>query len=88
MAKLNQKERLAFIQIIEGDLTAINSRIHEQLNLYWERSRTEILHDCGFDELIDEKNKLKEKEKEIRQRIHEIEDIIEDKPMTVNEILE
>jgi len=88
MTKLNQKERLAFIQIIEGDLSAINSRIHEQLNLYWEKSRAEILHDCGFDGLIEEKKQLKKKEEQIRQRIHEIEDIIEDKPMTVNQILE
>lgn len=88
MSKLNQKERLAFIGIIEGDLTAINSKIHEQLNLYWEKSRIEILHDCGFDGLIEKKKQLDAEEKKIRQRIHEIEDIIEDKPMTVNQILE
>lgn len=88
MTKLNQKERLAFIQIIDNDLTAINSRIHEQLNQYWEQARTEILHDCGFDELIKEKKQLNEEGKKIRQRIHEIEEIIEDKTMTVNQVLE
>ena len=88
MTKLNQKERLAFIQIIDNDLSSITSRIHEQLNDYWEKARATILHDLGFDVLIKEKEDLDEKEKKIRQRIHEIEDVIEKKPMTVNQILE
>ena len=88
MTKLNQKERLAFIQIIDNDLTAITSKIHEQINDYWEQARQKILHDLGYDILIKEKNELEQEQKRIRQRIHEIENTIEKKPMTVNQILE
>jgi len=88
MTKLNQKERMAFMDIIRTDITAINLKIHEQLKDIWEQARNEILHDCGQDVLIQRKKEIDSEIEKLREEKHRLEKELKKEPLTVSQALE
>lgn len=88
MAKLTEHERAGFEDILSSDLKAINTRFISQIKEFWSISRDKILERRGWDKLIRERNELECKKKEIIQRIHEIETIMNDEKLRVEQIIE
>ncbi len=88
MAKLTEKERKGFEDILEMDLTAINNKFFTQIKDFWGLARVEILKKRGWDKLIEEKEELERKKKEIINRIHEIENLLNDEPLRTEQVVE
>ena len=88
MTKLTEHERDGFEKILEKDLAAINDRFMNQIKDFWGIARTEILKRKGWDKLIAEKEDLEIKQKEIRERIHEIENTLSKEPLRVEQVVE
>ena len=88
MPKLTEREREGFENILKQDLKAINQRFISQIKDFWGIARTNVLKRKGWDTLILEKEQLDRKQKEIRQRIHEIETILNSENLRVEQAVE
>jgi len=88
MPKLTEREREGFEKILESDLKAINSRFISQIKDFWGIARTKVLELKGWDKLICEKENLEKQREEIKERIHEIETIINSDVLRVEQIVE
>lgn len=88
MAKLTEKERAGFERILEMDLQAINEKFRQQIKDFWNVGRQEILKRRGWDTLIKEKEDLNKQLVEIKNRIHEIENIMNKEPLRVEQVVE
>jgi hypothetical protein len=88
MPKLTEREREGFEKILEKDLGAINDRFISQIKDFWGISRTKVLARRGWDKLIEEKNNLERQNLAIKNRIHEIENIMNTEPLLVEQMVE
>jgi hypothetical protein len=88
MPKLTEREREGFEKILATDLKAINTRFMSQIKDFWGIARIKVLETKGWDKLIAEKESLKEQENAIKQRIHEIENIMNKEDLRVEQIVE
>jgi hypothetical protein len=88
MPKLTEREREGFEKILSQDLKAINQRFISQIKDFWGIARTNVLKQKGWDTLILEKEQLERKQKEIKQRIHEIEEILNSEKLRVEQVVE
>jgi len=88
MPKLTEREREGFENILKQDLKAINQRFISQIKDFWGIARENVLKRKGWDTLILEKEQLDRKQKEIRQRIHEIETILNSENLRVEQAVE
>jgi hypothetical protein len=88
MTKLTEHERDGFEKILAKDLAAINDRFMNQIKDFWGIARKEILKRRGWDKLMAEKDDLEHKQKEIKNRIHEIESILSKEPLRVEQVVE
>jgi hypothetical protein len=86
--KLTEREREGFEKILAKDLAAINHRFMSQIKDFWGIARTKILERRGWDKLIKEKDDLKEQQNTIKNRIHEIENIMNAEPLLVEQVVE
>jgi hypothetical protein len=88
MPKLTEREREGFEKILAKDLGAINNRFMTQIKDFWGIARTKILQRRGWDKLIQEKDDLELQQKIIKNRIHEIEEIMNKEPLLVEQVVE
>lgn len=88
MPKLTERERAGFEDILKEDLKAIDKRFVSQIKDFWGIARENVLKQKGWDVLVIEKEQLERKQKEIRQRIHEIESILNSEPLQVEQSIE
>lgn len=88
MPKLTEHEREGFEKILASDLNAINKKFMSQIKDFWGIARTKVLETKGWNKLIAEKENLDKQKKEIAQRIHEIENIMNDENLRVEQIVE
>jgi hypothetical protein len=88
MPKLTEREREGFEHILEQDLKAINTRFISQIKDFWGIARNNVLKRKGWDTLILEKDQLERKQKEIKQRVHEIEEILNSEKLRVEQVIE
>lgn len=88
MPKLTEREREGFEKILKQDLKAINQRFISQIKDFWGIARENVLKRKGWDTLILEKEQLDRKQKEIKQRIHEIEEILNSEKLRVEQVIE
>lgn len=88
MPKLTEREREGFEKILKQDLKAINQRFISQIKDFWGIARENVLKRKGWDTLILEKEQLDRKQKEIKQRIHEIEEILNSEKLRVEQVVE
>lgn len=88
MTKMNQKEREIFFNIIEQDLSAINSRVVEQIEQLWIIARNELIEERGLETIREEKEVIKEKINELRQKLSDLEDQLTPEPLTVHQAIE
>ena len=88
MPKLTEREREGFEKILAKDLNAINSRFISQIKDFWGIARDKVLEQKGWDSLILEKEQLERKQKEIKERVHEIEEILNSDKLRVEQVVE
>lgn len=88
MAKLTEKERVAFERILGQDLNAINAKFMNQIKDFWNIARQEVKKTRGWDKLEQEKEDLDKKRKEINTRLHEIEGEIQSEDLRPEQIIE
>lgn len=88
MAKLTEKEREGFERILVDDLKAINAKFMNQIKDFWGIARVEVLKTKGWDKLIREKETLQKQKLEIQNRIHDIENILNDEHLTAEQAIE
>jgi hypothetical protein len=88
MPKLTEREREGFEKILAKDLNAINSRFISQIKDFWGIARNKVLEQKGWDSLILEKEQLERKQKEIKERVHEIEEILNSDKLRVEQVVE
>lgn len=88
MTKLTEHEREGFEKILAKDLEAINTRFMNQVKDFWGISRQKIMECRGWDKLAREKEDLKDRQLAIKNRIHEIENIMNDEPLLVEQVIE
>lgn len=88
MPKLTEREREGFEKILTQDLKAINKRFISQIKDFWGIARDNVLKQKGWDTLILEKEQLEQKQKEMKQRIHEIEEILNSEKLRVEQVIE
>ena len=88
MSKLTEKEREGFEKILIKDLSAINARFMNQIKDFWNIARMKVLESKGWDALINEKEDLKKQQIEIKNRINEIENILNSEPLRVEQVVE
>lgn len=88
MPKLTEREREGFEKILSQDLKAINKRFISQIKDFWGIARDKVLKEKGWDVLISEKEQLEQKQKEIKQRMHEIENILNSEKLRVEQVIE
>ena len=88
MPKLTEREREGFEKILSEDLKAINQRFISQIKDFWGIARDKVLEQKGWDTLILEKEQLERKQKEIKQRVHEIEEILNSEKLRVEQVVE
>ncbi len=88
MPKLTEREREGFEKILSSDLTAINNRFMTQIKDFWGIARTKVLERRGWDKLIKEKDDLELQQKLIKNRIHEIEELLNKEPLLVEQTVE
>ena len=88
MTKLTEREREGFERILGKDLAAINNSFMSQIKDFWGTSRQKIMERRGWDKLVCEKEELETQQKIIRNRIHEIESIMNSEPLLVEQVVE
>jgi len=88
MPKLTEREREGFEKILSKDLAAINDRFMSQIKDFWGIARIKILERRGWDKLIKEKDDLERQQKLIKNRVHEIENIMNKDPLLVEQVVE
>lgn len=88
MPKLTERERAGFEDILKKDLAAINDRLMSQIKDFWGIARVEVLKSKGWDKLLNEKQQLENQRKEIGQRIHEIELVINSENLRAEQEIE
>jgi hypothetical protein len=88
MPKLTEREREGFEKILSKDLAAINDRFMNQIKDFWGIARAEILRRKGWDKLIKEKEELDLQQKQIKNRIHEIESTLSKDPLLIEQVVE
>lgn len=88
MPKLTERERVGFEEILKEDLKAINKRFISQIKDFWGIARGNVLKQKGWDILVIEKEQLEQKQKEIKQRLHEIENILNSEELRVEQVIE
>lgn len=88
MPKLTEREREGFEKILSKDLGAINKRFMNQIKDFWGIARTKVLESKGWDKLIIEQADLKRKQLEIKDRIHEIEEILNSDKLHAEQVVE
>lgn len=88
MPKLTEREREGFERILETDLKAINARFISQIKDFWGIARIKVLETKGWDKLIQEKELLGKKKKEIIEREHQIENILNSEHLRAEQIIE
>lgn len=88
MPKLTEREREGFEKILATDLKAINTRFMNQIKDFWGIARIKVLESKGWDKLIQEKEQLETQQKEIKQRIHEIEGVINSENLRAEQSVE
>ena len=88
MTKLTEREREGFEKILISDLKAINSRFMSQIKDFWGIARIKVLETKGWDKLIEEKRLLDIQKKQIIERIHVIETIINSEHLRSEQIIE
>ena len=88
MPKLTEREREGFEKILSKDLAAINDRFMSQIKDFWGIARIKILERRGWDKLIKEKDDLEQQQKLIKNRVHEIENIMNKDPLLVEQVVE
>ena len=88
MPKLTEREREGFEKILISDLKAINSRFMSQIKDFWGVARIKVLETKGWDKLIKEKNALDIQKKEIIERIHAIEHILNSEHLRAEQVVE
>ena len=88
MAKLTEKEREGFERILCEDLKAINAKFMNQIKDFWGVARVEVLKTKGWDKLIREKADLETQKKDIINRIHEIEEVLNSAHLTAEQAVE
>ena len=88
MAKLTEKEREAFEKILGQDLHAINAKFMNQIKDFWGIARREVKKERGWDKLEEEKTQVREKIKELQDKIHDIEGEIQSEDLRPEQIIE
>jgi hypothetical protein len=88
MPKLTERERGGFEDILKSDLKAINVRFMNQIKDFWGIARSKILESKGWDKLIVEKERLVKQQAEIKERIHEIENILNSEQLRAEQVVE
>ena len=88
MAKLTEKERESFVEIIEEDLGAISGKMIEQIGKLWHLGREEMIKRKGFDVLMEKKKELQQKQLELQEEIHQIENKLKEEKLTAEEASE
>ena len=88
MSKLTEKERKGFEDILSEDLGAINEKFMNQIKDFWNIARNEVKKTKGCDKLEQEKERLREQEKMIKTRIHEIESELNSEELNPEQIVE
>lgn len=88
MPKLTEREREGFEKILSKDLSAINDRFMHQIKDFWGVARIKVLERKGWNKLIAEKENLEKQKKEIIQREHEIENIMNKEDLRAEQIVE
>src|SRR5260221_4619247 len=88
MAKLTEKERQGFEDIMKEDMGAIRQKFMSQIKDFWAKSREEVLKNKGWDHLIREKEDLNQQINKARDRIHEIEEVMQSQPLRPEQITE
>ena len=88
MPKLTEREREGFEKILIKDLAAINDKFMSQIKDFWGIARIKVLERRGWDKLIKEKNTLESQQQIIKNRIHEIENIMNKEPLLVEQVVE
>lgn len=88
MPKLTEREREGFEKILISDLKAINTRFMSQIKDFWGIARIKVLQTKGWDKLIREKESLDIQKKQIVQRIHEIESIMNSENLRAEQVIE
>lgn len=88
MAKLTEKERKGFEDILKQDLNAINDKFMNQIKDFWSIARTTVEREKGFDLLMAEKQKLMIEKQRITQRINEIENTLNSEDLRVEQVVE
>lgn len=88
MTKLTEKEREGFEKVLLADLKAIDKRFMNQIKDFWSIARSKVLESRGWDKLIQEKNSLEIQQKEIKNRIHQIEETLNSEPLRAEQIAE
>ena len=88
MPKLTEREREGFEKILETDLKAINTRFMNQIKDFWGIARIKVLESKGWNKLILERNDLERQREVIKNRIHEIESIMNDEHLRVEQVVE
>jgi len=88
MAKLTEKERNGFEEILKEDIKAINRKFMNQIKDFWHIARKAITELKGFDKLAEEKKNIQEQIKELQNKIHEIENVLNSEPLRPEQIVE
>jgi hypothetical protein len=88
MTKLTEHEREGFEGILAKDLGAINNRFMSQIKDFWGISRDKIMEKRGWDKLTREREKLEAQQRTIKNRIHEIENIMNKEMLRVEQVVE
>ena len=88
MPKLTEREREGFEKILVSDLKAINSRFMSQIKDFWGIARIKVLETKGWDKLINEKSDLEFQKKQIIERIHTIENILNSERLRAEQVVE
>ena len=88
MTKLTEKEREGFEKVLLSDLKAIDRRFMNQIKDFWNIARNKVLETRGWDKLLKEKTVLEVQQKEIKNRIHQIEETLNSEPLRPEQIAE
>lgn len=88
IAKLTEKERLGFEEILGQDLVAINKKLIEQIRIFWTTSRNDVMRIKGWDKLIERRTALISEKERIKREINEIEATINSAPLTPEQVVE
>ncbi len=88
MAKLTEKEREGFEGIMAEDMASINTKFMNQIKDFWAKSREEVLKAKGWDKLIKEKQELNIEQDKVRDRINEIENILNSEHLRPEQVVE